>query len=522
MLKLFSTTEKPSNSHTRSKTQPQIDIASANINASPASIAIVNGQQFRFIEPPSAQPTEIQQRENFVSAPLTEPRKAHQRNLTEQVRSTTDLPPLVTKAADLSMNPISQNVQAPSNAPCQLHRFPDRSRQTSPAKTDRISLPFDAKEKQTKSTDKAVKLANWFKGESEPIAIGILPSPVKETPDPFDGPAPSSEIRPSSLLQRTSTAIASSKPAMASRLSFLTSKATSMKPSRHSTDIDDEFINMDISKALLPTRASDPLSPTAFKDLQQQQAESLLSRLQAAYKERTTSLRDMMAEKEALSEETEGAETRARHLKTQLDDMSIKLAEQDEAMMNLVDELAQEKLARREEEEARKRSVRLVEHKVPPTTCARSRGASLSNTISSDSGFESEDDSSSSSAESVFSRRNGAHSPAMSMSSVSTTNSPEVYPTIDFHSPATVPRTQSSRLRGIPTHTVKGTILSHQDDIIEEPAARSVCKNCNGAHMSEAWGVVNVLQEENKCIKRRVGELEDALDGCLVLVRGLS
>ena len=225
----------------------------------------------------------------------------------------------------------------------------------------------------------------------------------------------------------------------------------------------------------------------------------------------------MIAEKEALSEETEGAETRARHLKTQLDDMSIKLAEQDEAMMNLVDELAQEKLARREEEEARKRSVRLVEHKVPPTTsAARSRGASLSNTIS-DSGFESEDDSSSS-AESVFSRRNGAHSPAMSMSSVSTTNSPEVYPIIDFHLPVAVPRTQSSRLRGIPTHTGKGMPLSHRDDITEEPA----CKNCNGTRMSEAWGVVNVLQEENKCIKRRVGELEDALDGCLGLVQGLN
>ena len=501
-------------SHSRSKTQSHIDLASANINASSSTTTIVNGQQFCFVEPPSTQPTEIQQPELYFSAPLTEPRKAHHRNLTEQVRPAKDLPPLVTKAAVRSPNATFKNVSMAScQQACQLYRSPDQSRQTSPVRTDQVSPSIDSKEKKAKSSDKAGKLANWFKGESEPIALGILPSPTKETPDPFDVSNTSSEVRPSSLLQRTSTAIASSKPAMASRLSFLTGKGNSTKPARQSIDLDDELINMDISKALRPMRPSDPLSPSAVRDLQQQ-AESLLLRLQAAYKERTVSLRDVAAEKEALSEETEGAETKARHLKTQLDDMSTKLAEQDEAMMNLVDELAQEKLARREEEEARKRSVRLVEHNTPPS--ARSRGASLSN-ATSDSGFESEDDSA---AESVFSRRNGAHSPAMSMSSVSTTNSPDAYHASDFHVSA-LSRTQSSRLRGFPVHVGKGISLSLQDNIAEEPI-RSVCKNCNGTQASEAWNVVHMLQEENKCIKYRVGELEGALDGCLALVNGLS
>ncbi|KAL6713100.1 hypothetical protein ACLMJK_009221 [Lecanora helva] len=500
MFKVFSSAEKPTASHNRSKTQPHIPHHSGNIDTPSSSIATVNGQQFCFVEPPSTHPIATTQHEPFFSAPLTEPTKTHPRNLAEQVRLTRDLPPLMIKAAESDVNRKSQDIEIPSipspHQGSQQQRSPEPSRQSSP----------------TRASEKASKLANWFKGESEPISIGFLPSPVKEKVDPFDNTRASSEIRPTALLQRMSTASTISRPAMAGRFSFFTNKGSSSKPIARPLDLDDEFIDMDIGTALLPTGSPDPSSPAALKNLQQQ-AESLLLRLQTAYKERTITLRDMVAEKEALAEETEGAETRARHLKTQLDDLSAKLAEQDEAMMNLVDQLAQEKLARQEENEARKRSVRLVEHATPTNTSQRRR--TLSDPVS-DSGFESGDDSS---AESVFSRRSGAHSPAFSMSSVSTNNSPDVHPVGDHQSPMSL--AQSERLRDQPTTTRKEVPISYQNQVARQQA-RSNRQNRNTNQNAEAWNTIYILQEENKFYKKRVGELEDALDGCLDLVGTLS
>ena len=210
----------------------------------------------------------------------------------------------------------------------------------------------------------------------------------------------------------------------------------------------------------------------------------------------------MTAEKETIAEESEGAGTRARHLKMQLDGMTAKFAEQDEAMMNLVDELAQEKQARREDEEARKRTLRVVGDVTSPSS--GHRGLSRSNTVS-DSGFESEDDSS---ADSVFSRRTGARSPIMSMSSASTTSSSDVYRTHDFQVPASTAPIAHPRLP-YSQHTTKG-IPVHS------------CTNCEGVRASEAWGIASMLKEENEGLKHRVGELEGALDGCLDVVGRLS
>ena len=474
----------------------------------------MNGQQFSFIEPTSTQPTAKIQYEPQLSAPLTEPTKAHQRNLTEQVRSTKDLPPLMIKAAESGIDRISQLIEIPILSPPQQRNqpqcSPDPSRLSSPTRSSHSSVDTDCREKAGRSIERAGKLASWFRGESEPITIGLVPSPTREKADPLDNMGQASETRPTALLQRTSTANTVSKPAMASRFSFFTSKASSAKPVAPPFTLNDDLMDMDINAALLQSGSSDSTSPAAFKSLQQQ-AESVFVRLQNAYKERTIALRDMAAEKEALVEETEGAETKARHLKTQLDDLSAKLAEQDEAMMNLVDELAQEKLARQEEEEARKRSIRLVQHATP--TNASQRRRTFSNPVS-DSGFESEDDSS---AESVFSRRDGAHSPAFSMSSISTNNSP--CQVADHETSMSV--AQNARLRSLPNYGRKGTSAVCQND---STGARPhvPCPSCNGTQVAEAWNVVTILKEENQCFKQRVGELEGALGGCLDLVNTLS
>lgn len=515
MFKVFTTSEKPGSSHNRFKTLEHIHSSNENINASPGSATIVHGYRFDLIEPISVNPTALTQHEQSIGAPLAEPTKSHQRTLTEQIRSARDLPPLVTEASKSELHPASSFAIPTLNSPTQLKQLSslrEQSGQSSLPMAQRSSIFTGDQNTQSKAGEKVGKLADWFKGESEPISIGILPSPTKEKADLLDTMAPSSDIRPATLLQRTPTAQTISKPTMASRFSFLANRVSPPKSTPQSSNANDELINMDISTVLLPTSSIDSISPAAFKTLQQK-AESLLLRLQAAYKERTISLRDMAAEKETLAEETQGAKMTARHLKTQLEDLSTKLTEQDEAMMDLVDELAEEKLARREEEEARRRSLGIVEH-IPPATSSHLR-ISLENTVS-DLGLDSEDDSP---AESVSSTRIDTYSPTMSMSSVSTMGSPEAYHAPDFQ--AASPSPGPARLC-LPTRpTTKGRSALRQDGIVEEPS-QSACANCNGVRASEAWSVVGILKEENANLKERVVELEGALDGCLDVVCRLS
>ena len=511
MLKFFSDTAKSPSSHSRSKTVSYLQSSTANINTPAPSTTTVDGLHFGFMAPTLLKLDPQQQHDPFSSDSLAEPTKSHQRSHSEQVRARTELPPPILQSSQLSLQRDSPRL----NSSTDRNEFQfslEQSWEGSPSRQEGTSIA-SRNSTQSKPEEKIGKLADWFKGESAPISIGILPSPTNVKVSPLGPIGSTSEIRPSSPLQRTSIAQGASKPAMASRFSFFSSKASLSKPASLAPNHGDELLDMDVSNTLYPAGPPDPTSPAAFKNLQQQ-AERLLARLQTAYRERTLQLRDMAAEKEALAEETEGAETRARHLKIQLDDMSVKLAEQDKAMMNLVDDLAQEKLARREEEEARKRTVRLVEHISPPNTSHRR--ISRANTVS-DSGFESEDDSP---AESVFSRRNGAHSPTMSMSSVSSTNSPDGYQLSELHVPTSAPH--AARLR-LPTSQLatKGMPAAYRPDLHEEPT-QSGCPNCQGVRASEAWSLLGVLKEENQCLKHRIGELEGALDGCLDVVSSLS
>ena len=89
-------------------------------------------------------------------------------------------------------------------------------------------------------------------------------------------------------------------------------------------------------------------------------AEGLLLKLQTAYKLRTLSLHELSAEREAMRDQLEEAETRAQSLRAQLEDMAQKVSEQDRAMEDLVRQLAVEKQARVQEKEAREKSIALV------------------------------------------------------------------------------------------------------------------------------------------------------------------
>ena len=515
MLNLFSINEKLSSSQSRSTTIPDPQFSRSDSNAPPISTATVDGLHFELMAPNSLTSQPLTQFGPSADDSVAEPLRSHQRIETEQIRANKDLPPLFTLPsqssfeANLDLSELEASVQR-NESVFSLQQ----SLQSSSARSKRLTIPLFSGEKTTqgKKEEKVGKLADWFRGESEPINIGILPSPTKEKSDNMETSGSSSAIRPSTLLQRKSTAQGTSKPAMARRFSFFPSKSSLAQSSSPSPDLNDELLEMDINKTLFPLGPADPSSPVALKNLQQQ-AESLLIRMQIAYRERTLQVREITAEKEVLAEEALGAETRAQHLKMQLNDMSVKFTEQDQAIMNMVDELAQEKLARREEEEARKRTLRLVEQASPPNT---SRGrASRAYTIS-DSGFESEDESP---AESIFSRRDGVHSPTMSMSSVSTSNSPDTYQLPDAHIPTST--SQAARLRIPMAQLVKGTSTPYRNDLPEDPPPSS-CTNCHGGRASEAWSMLGMLQEENGCLKHRIGELEGALDGCLDVVTRLS
>ena len=425
-----------------------------------------------------------------------------QPKLTHQ-RPASDLPPLPIEESDLGSAVVSvAQGRYPKYFPCSSEHFP----QTSPPKPKRLSKLSLTGEKTERAKDNSQHriLSGWFNGESEPISIGILPSPIKEQVDPL------------STMTSNPTQTAP-KPMLSSRFSFFTSKSSTVKTSPAATDPADEFLDLDIKTALFPSGPVDSFSPASFKN-HMQHAEGLLSKLQAAYKERTTSLREIQAEKEAQVEEREGAEMRSKHLKIQLDDMSAKLAEQDNAMMDLVEQLANEKRLRREEEEARKRSVKLVKPSgigamtpIRPDASVGHNSQCKRVSSASTTDCDSEDESS---AESLFSRQRSS-SPRMSLSSVSTTSSPEAYQSPDFSGIATA---QIARLR----HGQPMLVKSQRQSSVGAESITLSCANCQGGNPSEAWTIVGVLKEENKCLKDQVEHMEQALEGCLDVVNRLS
>lgn len=450
-----------------------------------------------------------------------------------QTRSSWSLPPLITPSIPDSVPALEAQIKtSPSTRSL---RFQDSESLSQSSQL--VSLPgqtygntstlTEERIEQVRKVESSGRIAHWFQGSSDPINLRILPSPTKEKTDFSDTISTPSTSRPPNM-QRTSVSPLPSKPPLASRFSFFTSKPAIPTQGSQPADLHDEFINLDIKKALFPAGPADPFSPATFKNLVQN-AEGLLSRMQAAYKERTISLHEMTAEKETQAEELEGTETRAKHLKIQLDDMAAKLAKQDELMMDLVDDLAHEKQLRREEEDARKRSIMLVKSSKAdissPNTQRNSEveepRATRATSVVSDSCFDSEEESY---VDSICSKNRETTSPNASVSSFSTTNSP------DGHIlPESIPLPQPARL---PAKTSPQVLSKFQNaskaksggSRLTEPAMTPVenmhptCLNCQGGKASQAWSIVHRLKEENNVLQARAARIEGAVDACLDLV----
>lgn len=326
-------------------------------------------------------------------------------------------------------------------------------------------------------------------------------------------------------------------------ISALSSKFTPSTPA--SPMLDEELCNLDIEAALFPAGSPnerDAFSPAAYKNLQTN-AVGLLTKMQSAYRERVITIRELQGERSAQMDEIEEAETRAQHLKMQLEGMARKAQEQEKAMQQLMDELLAERKARAEMEQrihAEKRfsvpvssegSMVSEDLAVDEDRRRKQWRKSAGSTVrSSEVGFEGDEtDEESAESESVFSRcRSPTIPPNAYFDNGSSIDGPAM------HQQPNLPRVYSSTSSLAPPPSASGTVRSTKSSgqmsafqkiirgISGDSAEDAGCSNCKGQDASVAWDTVSLLRDENKHLKQRVGELEVAVEGALDLVNGIG
>ncbi|KAL3463986.1 hypothetical protein BJX64DRAFT_108649 [Aspergillus heterothallicus] len=380
-------------------------------------------------------------------------------------------------------------------------------------------------------------LTDLFQGKSEQVNLGLLHRQEDQTLEmssvgldgsnnqesygpPYTTPSFTSRSQkrltaPSPLKQVTST----------NPLSFFGLKRQAENKLSLPEPAEDEFLNLDIGAALFPSGSNGLDDQEAFDSLRNN-AENVLRRLQAAYKQRTFALHEVLNEKTEKQEELEETKTRIGHLKIQLDGMAEKVLRQEKAMKAMAEELEQERQLRQREEDARRRSVMLVKSSADDESISDisielqapkwSLKRASNGTLPSDSGFESGDESL---AESVYSRREGLESPAstiapssnISQIALPTPPSATLHPIQKELKAPTPPVRQSTYDKVMKGLTSSGITSAWAGN-------NSKCRICHGVPSAEAWSVMGVLKEENKGLKSRLGELEMVIDDCLSLV----
>jgi hypothetical protein len=377
---------------------------------------------------------------------------------------------------------------------------------------------------------------NWFNGSSAPVKLGVqqqdddtvsesgseIPSEYYSSDSESEGEEEEEHHSTMSIFNRkpTHTRAASETPVRseqmatptkpqhqspaASRFAWLLSTqknaaVPSPSPAPVYHNADDELLNLNISQALFPHGPADPLAPSSFNDLLAN-AEALLSRYQKSYRQLSTALVDAHSEQSAQDDELEEAETRARHLKMQLETMAARATEQDEQMRTLMEDLAFERHARQEEEAARKRSLALIRCQ-PQCSCQdtpRRRNRVSNSELSVDSGFESDAETD---AVSIFSRS--------CLSPTGTDRSSILEVEADV-TPTKHKKVQSLQ-RGASYDKPRGGSVSVQS---------WGCANCEGGSQASVWGRLSKEREENRVLRQRVESLEEAVESALDAVAG--
>jgi hypothetical protein len=335
--------------------------------------------------------------------------------------------------------------------------------------------------------------------------------------------------------------------ALSSRFSNPTSTPTS--PSLPSQAAHDELYNLNIETALFPRSpsspslgsGSDPFSPAAYKNLQMN-ALGLLTKMQTAYREQATALRDLQAERSAQGDELEEAVTRAQHLKMQLEGMGRTAQEQEGAMKTLAEELAAERRARAKAEAAAaaaaggrtpsEGAASMVSEDLGVDEDRRRRRTSRRRKSWKEGGGRPEeeeetDEDESVESESVFSR---CRSPALPAQAhlVSSSSASSAADGASVVGEGAGRNTHSNTAGGVgsvnATPKQKGgqQMNAFQKILKGISGEEAGCRNCKGQDASVAWDTVGLLRDENRHLKTRVGELEVAVEGALDLVNGLG
>jgi hypothetical protein len=360
-------------------------------------------------------------------------------------------------------------------------------------------------------------LSDWFQGKSDPVELGLKmgPNSASDVTGLDSRPAPPSM----SHTRQNSTPT--------NRFSFFGLRRQPSRPN-FPEPADDEFLNLDITAALSLPELDDPNDEAL--DALRDHADKVLRRMQDAYKQRTFAMHQALAEKNEKQEELEETRARVDHLKMQLDGMAAKVLDQEKAMQAMAEELEQERQMRKaEESRSRSCAIRTVhpdddEPSMALQTPRRGGKRASHSTFTSDSGFESGDESV---ADSVFSQREGVESPTstltapspnMSQIALSTPTGPMPTPTIQKNLVAVTSATPPARssaydrvLKGLASTRLGSSFTGGNGNA-------SNCSNCYGVPASEAWSVMGVLQDENRGLKTRLGELEVVIDDCLGLV----
>lgn len=451
-------------------------------------------------------------------AELPSPATGHQRNLTGTFFD--NCQPFLNRAT-------STLQQHTSRASTSLH---------SPTKSLASFIPSRSTIESTASQPKiragAKALQSWFNGTSERIQLGVGAQYQEDSDDDYDseedeeddgtmmasifnrGPALTRASNESSRDSAGPQNSAPSKPQTGStagnRFAWLLSTQKNAtiphavpSPTYHNPS--DELLNLNISQSLFPHGPVDPLAPSSFNDLLST-AESLLSQYQTSYRQLSTALVDARAEQGAQDDELDEADTRIRHLKSQLETMATRANDQDEQMRRLMEELMFERKARQEEEAARKTSLALVRGSAE---CAheecsspmRRRNRVSNSDVSVDSGFESECETD---AASIFSRTDCLSPTGTDMSSVP--ESDDVNTTPKGKKPQLLQR--------------RSTYEKVRDNSVRLDQNSWGCSNCEGGSQASVWGRLAKEREENSVLRRRVGDLEEAVDGALNVVDG--
>ena len=391
-------------------------------------------------------------------------------------------------------------------------------------KEERAPSPQPRSVSPAKRDSKALTaIANLFQGESAPIALGVIPSPAKELDDPMEWSgltkrSPLLTTRPGSPARSPRGSPIGGRFSLFSGLLSPAKSFVSGGSENGSKELDDGWLSLDLRAALQPDGSGDPSSSASF-DALLSRAEDLLSRMQDAYRDRVIATADAEAEAAAQHEETEEARTRAKHLKNQLDELGTKSEEQDNVIMALVQDLAEEKEAR--QADARARTIRVIDTDVAKYEKKPHRKSIQS--IISDSGFESSNDSVDSNDDETL----DGNAPA---SAVSYCSSPE----LEIARSASINRgaaslvyTNSNRVLAIKdrksTRSNSGTPPSdkrmsagwngmRKPLSLAPPAVIELCRESNETLLNPTQTSEDQLREENLQLKERNKFLEVELE----------